>query len=575
MTANNRRVSIVALFRDFGGAYPGKTAVMICALALAGLLEGLSVLALLPLLGMVGGGEAEPTFAEQVMADTLALAGLTPTIGVLLIIVVAGMCAKALMMLLAMRQVGYTVAHVAADLRHRMIQAVLRSQWGFFSARPIGGFANTISTEAERASKAYESACQVLALTIQTGVYAALAAMVSWQVSIFAVAVGGLLIALLGRLVGAARKTGREQTNMMQVMMAQLADGLRGIKPLKSMGRVGRLEEFLRGCVDNLNDIARQAILYRQALTVLQEPIIVLFLALGMFAAYEGLGMDVGQQIMLAVLFFRLVSRIGNVQQSWQSVMLSESAYWAILDTIDSAEAERECPHGGARPALPAPVRLESTRFAFPGKEVLRGVDLEITPGSIVTVIGPSGAGKSTLAELLIGLREPTAGIVRIGNLPLAEVDLQWWREQIGYVPQELFLFNDTILQNITLGDQRITRDDARDALEQAGAWDFVAALPDGLDSNVGESGLHLSGGQRQRIAIARALARRPAILILDEPTTALDPDTELAICRTVRSLAGGPAILAITHQQAWVTVADTVCRLQEGQVTAVTSSTA
>jgi ATP-binding cassette subfamily C protein len=182
-------------------------------------------------------------------------------------------------------------------------------------------------------------------------------------------------------------------------------------------------------------------------------------------------------------------------------------------------------------------------------------------------VIGPSGAGKTTLVDLVSGLLRPQQGDVLIDDVPMAQMDVRFWRRQIGYVPQDTVLLHDSILANVTLGDPALGETEAEKALFAAGAWDFVAAMPDGLHTIVGERGSKLSGGQRQRIAIARALAHQPALLILDEATSALDPDSENAICRTLKNLRGKITILAISHQPALVTVADRIYSIREQTV--------
>jgi len=141
------------------------------------------------------------------------------------------------------------------------------------------------------------------------------------------------------------------------------------------------------------------------------------------------------------------------------------------------------------------------------------------------------------------------------------------WRRNLGYVPQEMLLFHDTLLHNITLGDESIDRDEVEQALRKAEAWDFVSALPSGLDTVIGAQGTRLSGGQRQRVAIARALVRKPKLLILDEVTTALDPHTEAEICRTLSKLKGDVTIVAISHQEAISEVADITYKLINGTV--------
>jgi ATP-binding cassette subfamily C protein len=179
--------------------------------------------------------------------------------------------------------------------------------------------------------------------------------------------------------------------------------------------------------------------------------------------------------------------------------------------------------------------------------------------------VGPSGSGKTTIIDLVIGLLRPESGEIRIDGVPFDTIDLRAWRRMVGYVPQETVLLHDTVLHNVTLGDPAISQAQARAALEKAGAWDFVRALPDGLGTVVGERGGRLSGGQRQRIAIARALIDAPRLLILDEATSALDGESEAEIIATLRALKHDLTILAITHNESLANAADVVHRLEVG----------
>ena len=161
---------------------------------------------------------------------------------------------------------------------------------------------------------------------------------------------------------------------------------------------------------------------------------------------------------------------------------------------------------------------------------------------------------------------QPTRGEVSIDGVSLASLDARAWRRQIGYVPQDTVLLHASILQNVTLDDPALSREDAEQALRDAGAWDFVAATPQGMDTVVGERGGKLSGGQRQRIVIARALINHPRLLILDEATSALDPASEQAVRQTMEQLKGRLTILAISHNRAMIDAADRVYRLQDGR---------
>jgi ATP-binding cassette subfamily C protein len=218
--------------------------------------------------------------------------------------------------------------------------------------------------------------------------------------------------------------------------------------------------------------------------------------------------------------------------------------------------------------ALEQGIEFDDVRFGYAeGSDILSGVDLEIPRGTFLAIHGKSGSGKTTLVDLMVGLHAPRSGEIRIDGIPLSSLDLESWRRQVGYVPQETLLFNTSILENVTLGEPTLTAADAEHALRLAEAWEFVAALPDGLHSQVGERGGNLSGGQRQRLALARALVARPSVLILDEVTTALDPEAELAICTTLRNLAGRITIISISHQPALRMAADTVCSIEDGRL--------
>jgi ATP-binding cassette subfamily C protein len=185
--------------------------------------------------------------------------------------------------------------------------------------------------------------------------------------------------------------------------------------------------------------------------------------------------------------------------------------------------------------------------------------------------VGLSGSGKTTVVDLLIGLMRPKKGEIWIDDLPLSQIDLRSWRRLIGYVPQEMWLLHDTVLNNVTLGDPELNEKDAEKALRAAGVWEFIQAMPKGINSTVGERGGKVSGGQRQRISIARALVHRPKLLILDEATTALDPQNEKAICETLRELKGELTILAISHQPAILDIADRAYRIEDGQAIKIT----
>jgi ATP-binding cassette subfamily C protein len=231
---------------------------------------------------------------------------------------------------------------------------------------------------------------------------------------------------------------------------------------------------------------------------------------------------------------------------------------------IDEADGERE-PSFGSNPAtFESGCVFRDVSFSYGRAPVLRNLNLEIPTRKLTLVIGPSGTGKTTIIDLLLGLYRPQEGEIFVDGVALAEIDLRSWRRSIGYVPQELILLDDSILANITLGDNTIDEQRILEALRLAGAADFIARLPEGLHTEVGEKGARFSGGQRQRIAIARALVHRPKLLILDEVTSALDTVTEQEFCENIREISKSITVLAISHRQAWIDIADNVLLIEQ-----------
>jgi len=241
------------------------------------------------------------------------------------------------------------------------------------------------------------------------------------------------------------------------------------------------------------------------------------------------------------------------------------------LERLHEVLTERPEPLLRSGPELP-PVRGEieyrEVNFAYPGRPpVLQGLNLRIRAGETIAVTGENGAGKSTLAHLLLRLAEPTAGRILVDGIDIADVTLASLRRQIGVVPQHVLLFNGPVRDNIAYGREDASEAQVEAAARAAQAHEFIAALPQGYDSVIGDEGIRLSGGQRQRLALARALLKDPAILILDEATSQLDPEGERRFVEECRAGFAGRTVILITHRPAALVLADRVVRLEDGVI--------
>lgn len=559
------------LMLSFYRAYPWQTFLTLLALSVAGLAEGIGLSVLLPLVNMAMEGGAETAARsdnefEQRVRATLDLLGITPTLGHMLLVVVCAIGLKSLLLLFTKRQVGYTAARLATDLRLELLRAIMLSRWEYFLGQPVGKLTNSLATEASRASESFVNGVTAITFLAQAVVYGTVALAVSWKATVTGIVAGSVIIALSHSLVRITKKAGRKQTRVLLSLMATMTDTLGSVKPLKGMGREHLADAVLTMETTRLNRALERQALSSALLESTQEFLFALIIAGGIFVALTRFGMPFTTVMVLVVVVGQMVALLGKVQKQYQKMTLSESAYWSMRRTIAEARAEEEELSGGARPVFERQLRMDEVCFGYSEQRVLDQLSLDIPAGDLVTLIGPSGSGKTTVVDLLIGLIRPDSGSITVDGVPLGNLDLRLWRRSIGYVPQETLLLHDSIAHNVSLGDPELSEADIEQALRAADAWDFVQALPEGIHSSVGERGGRLSGGQRQRIVIARALVRRPQLLILDEATSALDQDSADAVRQTLTRLRGTLTILTITHETSLVDIADRVYRMENGR---------
>jgi ABC-type multidrug transport system fused ATPase/permease subunit len=353
-------------------------------------------------------------------------------------------------------------------------------------------------------------------------------------------------------------------------MYAAVTEPLAGIKPIKTLGIEAFFLERFRRHVVRLGRLARRNGLLGQSLKPLLELLIVLGL-LGPIGFMLAHGLPVVDMVPILAVFgtaaYRLMPsfvRMTNILQNLQFVR-------PVIALVhrDLAQAEQAPP--SRQPVLPAPslrndIRLEGIGFAYEGTDepVLTDITMTIRRGQSIALVGASGAGKTTLVDIILGLLQPTTGRILLDG---RELPPGCRPQLLGYVPQDSFLINDTVRRNIALGAGTIDEAALRRAVTTAALDDFIAELPDGLDTMVGERGLRLSGGQRQRLAIARALYHRTDVLILDESTSSLDATTEAAVSEAIHRLKEIQTLIIIAHRLSTVRDCDRLFFMQAGRI--------
>ena len=555
------------IFKIFFGAAETRPFLVLVCLLLGGLAEAIGIGTLLPITSAVlNPGGSNPSAFENLIRQGFATVGVDPNFTNLLLLVVGIMALRSVLLFSALSYAGITAARVANNFRSRLIKAIMEARWSFYANQSAGKIATTLGNDATRAGDAYMTFATVAACTVQIAAYALIATLINWRVAVAGI-VGGILISLLSaKLVRISRSAGYKQTQRIGIMTSDTVEMLHNMKALKSMHRYGPLTVHMDDVLNKLKRSLYASTLSRNGLTYGNDLLVAMLIGSGAYVAHVLAGVPIPQLFVFGVLFFQVVSYASKLQKQIQLAVQYEGAYVSVSDALGKAEASREGASGTVAPDPNAALHFDNVDFSHAETPVLKKLNLEIPPQAITVIQGASGAGKTTLLDLLVGLLRPQAGTVRLGTTDLMDIDAQKWRKLIGYVPQELALFHDTIRANITLYDETISEDALSESLTLSGVAAFMSQMPNGLDTDVGEFGGKLSGGQRQRISLARALVTRPKVLILDEVTSALDPETEDAIVNNIAELRGRYTIIAITHRPAWTRIADRLYTLENGK---------
>ena len=480
---------------------------------------------------------------------------------------------------------------VYGDLSERVLDAEMSLPYSYYEKHHSGEIVSKVSYDLTKMGDIYGSRLRRVVMPfLQVVSYLIPMFLLSWQLTLCLLAVNSVMMAIELLLLNPMHRVSRKLSGVNTAMTNRLSDMLQGMEQVRMFsGGRGTVAQFREENHHYEKKYGRKT-LYTACLEGSSKGFELLcslvFLMLGIYyvdKGYTTLGALAAIYTMYASFSFQflqigkyipeLVGCLANAQNIFDFLdEVKEPANWyrengdeRIAETAQTETTAAQTTTG-IQPANA--VEIRSIRFSYTGEEdVLRDFSLEVKKGECIAITGASGCGKTTLSKLLLGLYPLGEGDIRVNGMSMRESDLADLRRQIAYVPQEPYLFQGSIAENIRMGRPDATEKEIREAAMQAHAHDFIMEFPEGYDTTVGERGNNLSGGQRQRIAIARAILKDTSIILLDEATSALDNESEQAVNEALRNLQGQKTILMIAHRPSTIELADRVCTMVRAEL--------
>ncbi|MCC7551745.1 MAG: ABC transporter ATP-binding protein/permease [Methanobacterium sp.] len=555
---------------------PRKVALAVTLMVLLSLTEAVSLVILVPLLGLVGLDVGQGSLGQIAgyVSSFFALMGLKPSLAMVLVIYVVVISISAILTRYQSIKTSEIQYQFAAHLRKRLYNAITNSSWLFFSRVKSSNLTHALTNEIDRISTGTGQFLTLLAGIMILVVYIIFALELAGIFTGVIFAVGVAILLILRKRAGRSRSSGEEITTTTRDLYYSIIQHLDGMKTIKSFGMQGENIKVFRKQADQVAYNYLDAIRSYVDVKLLFDVGTVVVLAVMVFLLVETIKLPTASLFLLIYLFVRMIPQFSTIQRAYQYFINMLPAFGTVMDLekecLENSEViDLEDEEGAKKIELKKEILLENVKFSYLGEEhfIIKNMNLKILAGKTTAIAGPSGAGKSTVADLVMGLIKPEMGNVTVDGIPISDKSLASWRSEIGYVAQETFLFNETIRFNLQLSCPDASEEDINEALKLAAAYNFVSKLPEGLDTVIGDRGVRLSGGERQRLALARALLRKPSLLIMDEATSNLDSENEKKIIWAIDNIHGEITILMVAHRISTIKNADYIYLVDNGKI--------
>ncbi|MDP2593095.1 MAG: ABC transporter ATP-binding protein [bacterium] len=535
---------------------------------LSGLAEGIGITLLVPLfMSLVNPNTLADNSVVSALHKMSEIMGISFGFQKLLLIVFLLFVLKAVLLFIFGRIRVRVVGDYKVSIRKKMCERLFGSSFSFLRKQKLGHLDYMVMADIEHSAKILDTT-MVAFLSVSTLVtYAAVAFFLSPKITALSLLVGIVVLFIFKPFDRKIRESARTLASATKDAAHGISEALYGIKSVKAFSAEKTVLESL---VSFFRKYERAEIRKQDIKTLVKvsiEPMSLIFILAVFAVSYKFLTFNITAFIPIIYLIQQMFIRIEKIQNSKNILSGSLPHAQSVEKMFETVSKNADIQNGSMPMSFKEQIRFEDVSFKYGGENVVNDIAFSVKKGQTVAIIGPSGSGKTTLADMLLRFISPSAGRITVDGRDVSEINIKEWRKKTVYVAQDVFLKNDSILENIRFYDSSITFEKAADAAKQANIYEFIMKLPQKFDTSVEERGARHSGGERQRIALARALARDPEILVLDEATSALDNQSESLVKETLNGLKGEMTIIVIAHRLSTVVDADIIHVLDKGKI--------
>ena len=546
-----------------------RSALFFSLLLLSSVTEGIGLVVLVPLLGTLQETQADPSGVVALVVNVLSYLQIPITFIGLLGVFLALNILRATILFAQTIVSEHFRLRILDDLRTAGFDAILQSRWDWITAQKKSDISSLLINEINRIGSALTFSVRLIVSLLSIAAYVVAAISLSPLMASIAVGLGGILFLLMRRQHRLAHTQGLLLSDANRQVQQTVEEGLSGLKLIKILRSETRHSQLMRQIRNILRGRTLQFTHLNATMTLVFQILVAIIMVALLYFGAEMLELSLPTLLILILIFARLAPQIRQVQTHINGILHAEAVMDNYRDLLRRTETVKE-------PTLEAmdddrlpfktAITLKNIGYSYKTRATasLENISLEIPYRKTTAIMGGSGSGKSTLADLVMGLLTPDNGTIEIDGVPLTDENRLLWRKSIAYMSQDIFLFHDTIKNNLLWADEQASDAELETALRNASA-DFVFDLPEQMETIVGDAGQRLSGGEKQRIALARAMLQKPQLLILDEATSALDRENEIRIRETIDTLHAEMTVIVIGHRLPTLENADQLILLDNG----------